>query len=48
MSQYNDKQLTTQTREKFESLAKKEDARVIIQHEIKDFVCLPRSPKFLD
>jgi N-acyl homoserine lactone hydrolase len=48
MFQYNDKQLTTESREKFENLAKKEDARVIIQHEIKDFVRLPKSPKFLD
>ena len=48
MHQYNDKQLTMNSRKKFEDLAKKENARVIIQHDKKDFESLPKFPKFLD
>jgi len=49
MLQYNsDKQLTIDSRKKFEALAIKESARVIIQHEKRDFGLLPKSPKFLD
>jgi len=49
MFQYNiDKQLTLDSRKKFEALAKKESATVIIQHEKQHFARLPKFPKFLD
>lgn len=48
MHQYNDVQLTIESRKKFEVLAKKENAKVIIQHEKQDFDFLPKFPKFLD
>jgi len=49
MLKYNsDKQLTIDSRKKFEALAIKENARVIIQHEKRDFDLLPKFPKFLD
>lgn len=49
MHQYNvDKELTLISRNKFEHLVKKENARVIIQHEKKDFERLPKFPDFLD
>ncbi len=48
MHKYNAKQLTMDSRNKFEYLAKRESARVIIQHEKKDFEYLPKFPKFLD
>ena len=49
MHQYNaDKQLTIDSRKKFEALVKNENARVIIQHEKKDFERLPKFPEFLD
>jgi len=48
MFQYNNQQLTFKSREQFEALAKKENARVIIQHEITDFIRLPKFPKYLD
>jgi N-acyl homoserine lactone hydrolase len=43
-----DKQLTLASRNKFEALAVKENARVIIQHEKKDFERLPKFPEYLD
>lgn len=48
MHQYNDKPLTVDSRKKFEALADKQNARVIIQHEQEDFERLPKFPKFLD
>lgn len=48
MHQYNVKPLTIDSRQKFEDLAIKENARVIIQHEKLDFELLPKFPKFLD
>ncbi|NQZ22685.1 MAG: N-acyl homoserine lactonase family protein [Colwellia sp.] len=46
--QYNAKELTLDSRVKFETLAKKENARVIIQHDKQDFAKLPVFPKYLD
>jgi len=48
MFQYNDQKLTASSRSNFESVVNKENARVIIQHEVKDFERLPRFPAFLD
>lgn len=48
MLQYNDFKLTTDSRQKFEALARKEHAKVIIQHEKQDFNSLPKFPDFLD
>jgi len=49
MHQYNaDKKLTVSSRKRFETLAKKVNARVIIQHEKQDFERLPKFPEFLD
>ena len=48
MHQYNEKPLTNNSRKRFEYIAKKENARVIIQHEKLDFERLPKFPKFLD
>lgn len=49
MHKYNvDRELTVISRKKFEALAKKESARVIIQHEKQDFGRLPEFPEFLD
>jgi N-acyl homoserine lactone hydrolase len=49
MLKYNtDKQATLASRAKFEILAKNEQARVVIQHELQDFKLLPKFPKFLD
>jgi N-acyl homoserine lactone hydrolase len=46
--QYNVKAVTIDSRIKFEVLAKKENARVIIQHDKKDFERLPVFPKYLN
>ena len=43
-----DKKLTAESRKRFETLAKKENARVVIQHEKKDFESLPKFPAFLE
>jgi len=48
MHRYNDKQATLDSREKFETMVKQEDARVIIQHEKNDFESLPQFPAYLD
>ena len=48
MFAYNDKKLSTLSRAKFEALVKKENARVIIQHEEQHFEKLPRLPRFLE
>lgn len=48
MHRYNDMQLTTESRKKFEAIAKKENAKVIIQHEKQDFDFFPKFPKFLN
>jgi len=48
MHRYNDRQVTLDSREKFEALVKLEGARVIIQHERDDFANLPQFPAFLD
>lgn len=48
MHQYNAKELTLSSRAKFEVLAKKENARVVIQHDKQDFESLPVFPKYLD
>jgi N-acyl homoserine lactone hydrolase len=48
MLQYNVKELTLDSRAKFEALVKKENARVIIQHDKHDFERLPTFPKYLD
>ncbi|MEW6989132.1 N-acyl homoserine lactonase family protein [Colwelliaceae bacterium 6441] len=49
MHQYNvDKKLTLTSRSKFEALAKREKAKVVIQHEHADFKRLPKFPHFLD
>lgn len=46
--QYNDQQLTIASRKRFEVLVRKEQARVIIQHEKQHFEKLPKFPGFLD
>ncbi|WP_444995588.1 N-acyl homoserine lactonase family protein [Aliikangiella sp. IMCC44359] len=47
--QYNvDQQTIAESRKRFEILAKQENARVIIQHEQKDFRALPLFPEFLN
>jgi N-acyl homoserine lactone hydrolase len=46
--QYNVKAVTIDSRIKFEVLAKKENARVIIQHDKQDFERLPVFPKYLN
>lgn len=46
--QYNVKEVTIDSRVKFEALAKKENARVVIQHDKQDFERLPVFPKYLD
>jgi N-acyl homoserine lactone hydrolase len=46
--QYNVKEVTIDSRIKFEILAKKENARVIIQHDKQDFERLPVFPKYLN
>ena len=43
-----DQQAVISSRKKLEALAIKENARVIIQHEMQDFALLPRYPRFLD
>ena len=43
-----DKALTRQSRKRFEALAQKEKARVVIQHSRRDFEALPGFPKYLD
>jgi len=43
-----DKAQTIKSRAYFEAIAKKENARVIIQHSVKDFKSLPAFPEFLD
>ncbi|NOX84304.1 MAG: N-acyl homoserine lactonase family protein [Alphaproteobacteria bacterium] len=43
-----DAQATLKSMDQFEALAKKENARVIIQHEKADFEKLPTFPEFLD
>ncbi len=43
-----DKEKTCESRKRFEALAKKEKARVMIQHARGDFEALPRFPAFLD
>jgi len=43
-----DKKATLESRKKFETLAKKENARVVIQHSKVDFDALPTFPAFLD
>jgi glyoxylase-like metal-dependent hydrolase (beta-lactamase superfamily II) len=49
ISIYNSDQLATiESREKFEKLAIKEKARVVIQHSMVDFTSLPAFPDFLD
>ena len=49
MHQYNvNKKQTLESRKKFEALAVKENARVVIQHEVKDFNKLPKFPAFLN
>ncbi len=49
MHKYNfDKKTTLDSRKQFELLAKKENARVVIQHEKQDFNVLPRFPEYLD
>ncbi len=48
MHKYNAQELTMDSRNKFEVLVKKENARVVIQHEKQDFESLPKFPKFLD
>ncbi len=48
MHGYNNKALTLASREKFEQLVTKENAKVIIQHEKADFDSLPKFPKFLN
>jgi len=45
---FNDKKQTLNSRKKFEALAKKQNARVIIQHDMQNFNSLPRFPAFLD
>ena len=46
---YNeDHKATSQSMEKFEALAIKENARVIIEHEVADFDFLPKFPAYLD
>lgn len=46
---YNtDKDITIDSRQKFEALVKDKNARVIIQHEKADFDALPTYPAFLD
>ena len=39
---------TLRSMDKFESLAKKTNARVIIQHSAEDFADLPKPPEYLD
>ena len=46
--QYNVKAVTLDSRIKFEELAKKENARVIIQHDKQEFERLPVFPKYLN
>jgi glyoxylase-like metal-dependent hydrolase (beta-lactamase superfamily II) len=46
--QYNVKALTLKSRVKFEALASKENARVVIQHDKQDFAKLPVFPQYLD
>jgi glyoxylase-like metal-dependent hydrolase (beta-lactamase superfamily II) len=48
MHQYNVQALTLDSRIKFEALAKKENVRVVIQHDKQDFEGLPVFPKYLD
>ncbi|WP_448548449.1 N-acyl homoserine lactonase family protein [Thalassotalea fusca] len=49
MHRYNtDKAETLKSRAKFEALAKKENARIIIQHEKSDFESLPSFPSYLN
>jgi len=49
MHQYNsDSELTIESRKRFEALAQKENAMVIIQHEKLDFDRMPKPPMFLD
>lgn len=48
MHQNNNIPLTTKSRINFEALAKKENAKIIIQHEKQDFDFFPKFPKFLD
>jgi len=48
MHRYNAKALTLDSRAKFEVLAKKENARVVIQHDKQDFERLPKFPRYLD
>jgi len=48
MHQYNDIPLTIRSRAKFEALAKKENAKVIIQHEKQDFDYFPKFPQFIE
>lgn len=43
-----DKPETVRSMKKFEALAKKENARVVIQHEKADFLALPHFPAYLD
>jgi len=43
-----DKEQTRQSMDKFEALAKRFNARVIIQHSAEDFETLPKFPEFLD
>lgn len=44
----SDPDATLVSMDKFESLVKKENARVVIQHEKDDFEALPKFPAFLD
>ena len=48
MHQYNDIKQTQLSRMKFETLAKKENATVLIHHEKQDFDSLPTFPKYLN
>jgi N-acyl homoserine lactone hydrolase len=49
MHKFNvDKESTVISRAKFESLVKRENARVVIQHDKQDFDLLPKFPKFLN
>ncbi len=48
MHRYNAKKLTLDSRAKFELLAKKENARVVIQHDKQDFERLPIFPRYLN
>ncbi len=49
MHKYNfDKNITLDSRKKFEALAKQTQAKIIIQHERNDVESLPKFPEFLD